>query len=115
MHEASIAQSLLDIAIENCTKGGYKSIEVIKVRIGKAAGVMPDSLLFAFEAMKIGTIAEKAYLKIEEIPVSGFCNGCRSDFTVEDAYAITCPKCGSLSLRVDTGRELNIYEMEVNE
>ena len=39
---------------------------------------MPDSLLFAFEAMKVGTIAEKAVLTIEEIPVSGHCNGCCS-------------------------------------
>ena len=66
---------LLDIAIENCKKQGYKGIESIKVKIGKASGVMPDSLLFAFEAMKIGTMAEKAVLTIDEIPVSGYCNG----------------------------------------
>jgi hydrogenase nickel incorporation protein HypA/HybF len=115
MHEVSIAESLLDIAIKNCKKGGYKGIEVIKVKIGKAAGVMPDSLLFAFESMKAGTIAEKAVLTIDEVPVSGFCNTCRSDFSIDEAYVVTCPKCGSMSLRVDTGRELNIYEMEVSE
>ena len=113
MHEVAIAQGLLDIAIDNCKKQGYKGIESIKVKIGKAAGVMPDSLLFAFEAMKIGTMAEKAVLTIDEIPVSGYCNGCSSDFTVDDAYVIECPKCGHLSLRIDTGRELNIDEMEV--
>jgi hydrogenase nickel incorporation protein HypA/HybF len=113
MHEVGIAQSVLDIAIDNCKKQGYKGIETIKVKIGKAAGVMPDSLLFAFEAMKVGTIAEKAVLTIEEIPVSGHCNGCNTDFAVNDAYVIACPKCGHLSLRIDTGRELNIDEMEV--
>ncbi|MFA4919222.1 MAG: hydrogenase maturation nickel metallochaperone HypA [Thermodesulfovibrionales bacterium] len=113
MHEVGITQGILDIAIENCKKRGYTGIESIKVKIGKAAGVMPDSLLFAFEAMKVGTIAEKAVLIIDEIPVSGYCNGCSSDFSVDDAYVITCPKCGHLSLRIDTGRELNIDEMEV--
>lgn len=113
MHEVGIARSLLDIAIENCKKQGFNGIESIKVKIGKAAGVMPDSLLFAFESMKIGTIAEKAVLIIDEIPVSAYCNGCGSDFSVDDAYVIECPKCGHLSLRINTGRELNIDEMEV--
>ena len=113
MHEVSIAQSLLDIAIENCKKEGYKGIELIKVKIGKAAGIMPDSLLFSFEAMKVGTIAEKAVLVIDEIPISGYCDGCKSNFTVDDAYVIACPKCGHLSFKLETGRELNIDEMEV--
>jgi hydrogenase nickel insertion protein HypA len=73
MHEVSIAQSLLKIAVDNCKKEGYKGIEIIKVKIGRASGIMPDALSFAFDAVKIGTIAEKAALNIEEIPVSGFC------------------------------------------
>jgi len=113
MHEVSIVQGLLDIAIENCKKQGYKGIESIKVKIGKASGVMPDALMFAFEAMKPGTMADKAVLTIVEIPVSGYCNSCCSDFTVDDAYVTECPKCGNISLRIDTGRELNIDEMEV--
>jgi hydrogenase nickel incorporation protein HypA/HybF len=113
MHEVGIAQSLLDIAIDNCEKQGYKGIESIKVKIGKAAGIMPDSLLFSFEAMKVGTIAEKALLIIDEIPISGYCNTCCSNFTVDDVYVIACPKCGHLSFRIDTGRELNVDEMEV--
>ena len=114
MHEVSIAQGLLEIAIENCKKQGYKGIESIKVKIGKASGVMPDSLMFAFEALKTGTMADKAILTIDEIPISGHCNSCDSDFTVNDAsYVTECPKCGQMSLRIDTGRELNIDEMEV--
>ncbi len=113
MHEMSIASSLLDIVTEHCKKEGYKGIESIKVRVGKASGIMPDSLLFAFDAIKIDTIAENATLSIEEIPVSGFCNSCRSNFTVEDAYVLCCPKCGKVSFQLETGRELDIYEMEV--
>src|SRR4030042_3266604 len=111
MHEVSIVQGMLDIAIDNCTKQGYKRIDSIKVKIGKASGVVPDSLQFAFEALKPGTMAEKAVLTIEEIPVSGFCKNCNEKFTVEEAYVISCPLCGSTSFQVETGRELNIDEM----
>lgn len=115
MHEVSIAQGMLDYAIDYCEKNGHKSIELIKVKIGRAAGVVPDSLQFAFEALKTGTIAEKAVLTIDEIPVSGICNSCGKNFTVEEAYVIQCPLCGSMSFKVETGRELNIVEMEVDQ
>jgi len=113
MHEVGIAQGILDIAIENCKKRGYSGIESIKVKIGKAAGVVPDSLLFAFEVAKLDTIAEKASLAIDEIPVSGFCNDCSKEFTVDEAYVVCCPYCKGFSIRIDTGRELNVEEMEV--
>jgi hydrogenase nickel incorporation protein HypA/HybF len=113
MHEVAIAQGLLDIVTENCKKQGYTGIESIKVKIGKASGVVPDALLFAFETMKADTIAAKASLIIDEIPVGGFCNSCNSNFTVNDSYVISCPNCNSFSIRVDTGRELNVDEMEV--
>jgi hydrogenase nickel incorporation protein HypA/HybF len=113
MHEVSIAQGMLEIAINSCKKEGFSRIESIKVKIGKASGVFPDSLRFAFEALKIGTTAEKAVLTIDEIPVSGFCNSCNKNFTVEEAYVISCPLCGTMSFRLETGRELNIDEMEV--
>lgn len=113
MHEVSIALGLLEFATEYCKREGYKGIEEITVRIGKASGVMPEALHFAFEAVKIGTIAEKASLTIDEVPVSGFCHSCRSNFTVEEAYVLSCPMCGKSSFRLETGRELTICEMEV--
>jgi len=113
MHELSIAQSLLKIAVDNCKKEGYKGIELIKVKIGRASGIMPDALSFAFDAVKIDTIAEKATLTIDEIPVSGFCESCKNSFTVDEAFVLFCPRCGGVSIRVETGHELHVYEMDV--
>ena len=114
MHEVSIAQGMLEIAIANCKKQGYTRIDSIKVKVGRASGVVPESLQFAFEALKTGTMAEKAALTIDEIPVSGFCKKCNKKFAVEEAYVISCPMCGGTSFQVETGRELNIDEMEVS-
>lgn len=113
MHEVSIALSLLDIAKSYCEKEGYKGIESIGVKIGKASGVMSEALLFAFDAVKIDTIAEKAHLIIDEIPVSGFCNTCNNNFSVVETFVLCCPRCGDTSFRLETGRELDISEMEV--
>ena len=113
MHEVNIAHGLLDMAIDICQKEGHKGIEAIKIKVGKASGVMPHALSFAFESVKVGTIAEKAVLTIEEIPVSGSCLKCGEKFSVDDQYIISCPKCGGFELEMNTGRELNIDEMEV--
>jgi hydrogenase nickel incorporation protein HypA/HybF len=113
MHEVSIAQGMLDIALSYCEKNAYSIIKSITVKIGKAAGVVPDSLQFAFESLKPGTIAGNAVLVIDEIPVTGTCNSCGKHFTVDEAYVVQCPLCGSISFNVETGRELNISEMEV--
>ncbi len=115
MHEASIATELLNIAVQECAKNGYNKIESIKVIVGRATGIMTDALLFAFNVLKEGTPAEKANLIIEEIPVRGVCKECGKEFESNENYLIfECPYCGSLSIKLISGKELNITEMEVN-
>jgi hydrogenase nickel incorporation protein HypA/HybF len=113
MHELSIAESLLEVALENCSSQGFSRIGSIKVLIGKASGLMPDALLFGFNAVKEGTAADQAVLEIEEVPVSGRCNICEKDFTTESVYVLNCPHCEGVSFTIKTGRELMITEMEV--
>lgn len=116
MHEASIASELLKIAVDECNKNGYTRINSIKVLIGKASGVMPDALLFAFNILKEGTPAKNAELIIEEIPVKAICNDCGRSFETEVSYLVVeCPFCGSFSLKIESGKELNITEMEVSD
>ncbi len=114
MHEVSIAESLLELALRECTKNGFTSIQSVTVRIGKASGVMPEALLFAFDTVKRETIADGASLIIEEVPVSGHCRGCDARFIVDEGYILNCPQCGGVSFAVNSGRELDIKEMEVS-
>lgn len=115
MHEASIASELLNIAINECSKNGYTQIHSIKVLIGRATGVMSDALLFAFDVLKENTPARQAKLIIEEIPVKGICKNCSKEFESNDSYlVVVCPFCGSFSMEITAGKELNITEMEVS-
>jgi hydrogenase nickel incorporation protein HypA/HybF len=115
MHESSIAHSILEIADEQCSEQGCTAVDAIRVRLGKATGVMPESLLFAFDALKEPTVAKNAKLSIEIILVGGTCNECKKEFDVEDApYIFSCPHCGSASFTVSRGREMEIVDMEMN-
>lgn len=113
MHEASIALGILDVIIEKCAAGSYNLIESVRVRIGRAAGVMPEALLFAFDAAKADTPAREAELHIDIVPLGGFCKDCRSDFEVEEAYVLECPLCGSGAFKIERGYEMEIVEMDV--
>ncbi len=115
MHETALALSILDIVVAKCSEAGGRTVDSIRLRIGKAAGVLPDALLFAFDAAKASTVAENARLEIEHVPIGGFCNGCKKDFSVDDAqFVFFCPLCGSKSFEMRAGREMEIVDMEIN-
>lgn len=113
MHEASIALGILDIINDRCSAEGYRSVESVRLRIGRAAGVMPEALLFTFDAAKGDTLARDAKLIIDIVPLGGFCGECKSDFEVEEAYVLNCPQCGSTAFKIQKGYEMEIVEMDV--
>lgn len=116
MHEASIALSILDVVQAKCKEIGCTSLASVRIRIGKAAGVLPDALQFAFEGVKEGTIAKHAKLVIEVVPISGICKDCKKPFTIDDLpYVLACPACGSTSFEITSGREMDIIDMETDE
>jgi hydrogenase nickel incorporation protein HypA/HybF len=114
MHEASIAISLLETVSGLCQKEGYNSIELVRLKVGKASGLLPDALLFAFDIAKAGTIASQAELIIEHVAIGGFCAECGSQFESEERYIYSCPACKSTAIKITRGDELQIIDMEVN-
>jgi hydrogenase nickel insertion protein HypA len=115
MHETALALSILDIVVNKCSEAGGRTVDSVRVRIGRAAGVLPEALTFAFDAAKQGTVAEHAHLVVEHVPVGGTCNDCKKAFSVEDVqYVFACPLCGSKSFEITSGREMEIIDMEIN-
>jgi hydrogenase nickel incorporation protein HypA/HybF len=114
MHELSIAQNIIEIIAGQCIKSGYSKIEAVNIKIGRASGIMPDALLFAFDAIKGDSIARNAVLSIEDVPVTGKCSGCNSTFTSEKEYVLNCPLCNGTSFVIIAGREMDIIDMEVS-
>ncbi|MDA8098139.1 MAG: hydrogenase maturation nickel metallochaperone HypA [Nitrospiraceae bacterium] len=115
MHESSIAHSILEIVEEQCAEKNCTVVDSLTVRLGKATGVMPESLQFAFDALKEPTAAKTAKMTIEIVPVGGRCNACNREFDVTDAqYIFACPHCGSDAFEVTRGREMEISEMEMH-
>ena len=114
MHEASIIMGVLETVTRQCQREGYKKINSIRLRIGKAASILPDCLYFAFDAAKINTLAHDAKLLIETVPLGGACNSCSYEFEVKN-YIFNCPSCLSTDINVSQGFDMEIVDMDVDD
>jgi hydrogenase nickel incorporation protein HypA/HybF len=112
VHELSIALSVLDIVRAAAADAGLARVGTVRLRVGRASGVLPDALRFAFDCSKAGTPAADATLEIDEVPVGGRCESCSRDFTSAERYVLACPLCGGSDFRVTTGDELNVLDLE---
>ena len=114
MHEISIALSLLDIVEKQCREAGYHIIDSVRVKVGKASGILPEAFSFALDVAKKDTLARDAKFLIEWIPLGGLCTECGSEFSTEQSYILECPQCASPSFKINRGYEMEVVEMEVN-
>jgi hydrogenase nickel incorporation protein HypA/HybF len=115
MHESSIAHSIIEIIDEQCAEQRCSIVDALTVRLGKATGVMPESLQFAFDALKEPTKARNAKLTIEVVPIGGECKTCSKEFDVPGVqFIFACPHCNSNDFEVTRGREMEIVDMEMH-
>lgn len=112
MHELSIMDGALSMALDQASKAGATQVYVIRLRIGALSGVVPEALQFAFEALTPGTLAEGAQLAIEYVPARFWCSQCAQEFPSEDLFA-ECPGCHRPSGELRAGRELELASLEI--
>ena len=113
MHEISVMQSALDIAVEHAQRQGAKHIHVIRMKVGALSSVVPESLEFAFDVVAQGTLAEGGKLEIERVPAVCYCPACQIEFE-PDGYFYECPRCKGLDVQIRRGRELELSQLEVS-
>lgn len=111
MHEAGIAQEILDVLNETASRHGLLKVSGVRLRIGAMRQIVPEALQFAFDALGRGTIAAGARITIEEVAVRCRCRSCDSEFAVVD-YDFFCPVCNGIEVTVIEGRELFIDSVE---
>lgn len=88
-------------------------VRCIRVRVGQLAGVVPEALRFAFEALARGTVAEGGGMEIEMVLALCRCKGCKRTFEPAD-FIFECPGCGGLDVDILRGREMELSQLEVN-
>ncbi|MFO7830631.1 MAG: hydrogenase maturation nickel metallochaperone HypA [Desulfuromonadaceae bacterium] len=113
MHELSIVMNIIDIAEDNARRENASVILEIELDIGRQAGVVMESMDFAIEAAKRGTMLEKANWVINEIPARSRCLSCHQEYESSD-WLSPCPYCQNPFSESLQGRELRVKSLQVD-
>ena len=65
MHEAGLAQQVIDACAAELRAHGGRYATCVGLRIGALSAVDPDALRFCFDALKLDTPLHRASLRIE--------------------------------------------------
>ena len=113
MHEMSIAEGILDIALDYAKQNDAKVVHEVGLILGEMAGVEMESLDFSWRLITKDTIAEGAKLTVRKTPLVGRCSKCGTEFHIEH-YNFWCPECKDGVLKTISGRELQVEYLEVD-
>ncbi|HOK20531.1 MAG TPA: hydrogenase maturation nickel metallochaperone HypA, partial [Thermosynergistes sp.] len=84
----------------------------VTLKVGKLRQVVPEVMVFCFEAASKGTPVEGASLEIEEVPLASRCTRCGREWSDSESLGL-CPFCGSADVDVVQGMELLLESVEV--
>jgi len=112
MHEMSLCEGILQVLEDNAKTQHFSKVKTVWLEIGTLSGVEVEAMLFCFDAVSRGTLAQHARLEIMHTPGLAWCMKCAKNVTVMQRFD-ECPQCGSYQLQVVGGDEMKIKELEV--
>jgi len=112
MHELSIAMGIVEAATEEAQRRGVK-VSAVHLRLGALSGVVKDALLFSYEVACQDTPLAGSRLVVEDIPVAIYCAKCRAQHVLDTLQSFSCPACGTPTMDIRAGKELEVFALEV--
>lgn len=114
MHELGIAQAALKHVLTQAERAGAKRVDCIVLRLGALAGVDPEALRFAFDAILPSSAAAGARVELEPVAAVAKCRNCGHNYTPETETLFECPHCHGFGAELVQGRELDLVRIDFN-
>lgn len=118
MHEASLVQGLIDLALRtlndhNASGNGAKAVRIreIKCSYGLLSCFEPQTLQACFEIFSEGTPCEGARLILNLEPLQCFCESCGKHFNLTNRK-FGCPFCSGSDISFTGGNGLVLQAIE---
>jgi hydrogenase nickel incorporation protein HypA/HybF len=114
MHELSLAESTLELALRHARQAGASRIAALDLVVGELTPLEEASLTFYWERLIRGTPAAGSRLRVRRIPARLECSDCAAQADI-DREDWRCPACGSPRLRLACGDECYLESIDVEE
>ncbi|MEW6092920.1 MAG: hydrogenase maturation nickel metallochaperone HypA [Chloroflexota bacterium] len=111
MHELSVTESILEIALRHAQESNAKRITDLYLVIGQLSSIVDDSVQFYWDIISKDTPAEGAQLHFQRIPARLACLECGHEYSPEGD--LSCPACHSARVKVIAGKEFRLDAMDV--
>jgi hydrogenase nickel incorporation protein HypA/HybF len=111
VHELSVSSAIVDTVVRHAEG---RRVTAVHVRLGRLRQVVPSSLAFYFDLVARGTVCEGARLEQEVVPAALRCASCGHAWEVAAPF-FRCPRCASADVTVETGEELLVESIDVEE
>jgi hydrogenase nickel incorporation protein HypA/HybF len=112
MHELSLAQHLLDLALERARQSGAQRVVGLHLVVGPLSPLEESSLSFYWEHVSQATPAAGSIVHVRRRPMTLMCTSCGRPFQ-PPAEAWACPNCGSDRVRLQGGDESYLEAIDV--
>ncbi len=112
MHELSVTESILEIAIRHANQANAKRITNLYLVIGQLASIVDDSVQFYWDIISKDTIADGATLHFRRLPAKLLCLDCSNQY-LPDGDGFSCPNCESNHVKVVSGEEFFMEAIDI--
>ncbi len=115
MHETYIADCLLRQVKESLPSGlDPRGVSIVRVTIGCLDAIVPDSLVYMFNAIRGAYDLPNARLEIDLEQVRCQCRDCDYVFLMLEPLFV-CPHCHGVRIKLLSGRGITLIELDVKE
>ena len=112
MHELSMTQRILSIALEKANAVHASKISRINLVIGELSGIVSECVELYFGILSRNTVAAEASLSFRKPPTELRCRNCETIFSPSDSHW-ACPKCRRQEIEIVSGRNCSVESIEV--
>jgi hydrogenase nickel incorporation protein HypA/HybF len=114
MHEMSLAGGVLQVVETAARREHFERVSMLRLAVGKLAGVEVRALRFALDVIAPGTCLEGARIVIDEPVGQGWCMKCCQAVEITERGE-PCPLCASHQVQATGGDDLKVVELLVDD
>ena len=112
MHEFAVCQDMLQQIEAIASEQQATAVDMVTVRIGPLSGIEAHLLTQAFPLAAAGTVADKAELIVEALPIKVKCQSCGAE-TEAKPNRLVCGQCGDYHTQLLSGDEMLLASLEL--
>lgn len=105
---------IVEAATDEAQRRGVR-VSAVHLRLGALSGVVKDALLFSYDVACQDTPLQGSRLIVEDVPIAVFCPQCKEQRVLPSLQSFTCPECGTPTMDIRQGKELEVFALEVEE